>query len=92
MARRTTRKQIESLFTLFCKEHGKKRAESYADKGAWSINYNAIYGGFVIIEYCENGGEGLPFGEQRRKAAEFWDTMHFALKSVYAVKAQKSGK
>jgi hypothetical protein len=52
--------------------------------GAWTLNYNPVYGGFVIEEMATPGGGVFqPFGSQRRKAREFCGAVRFALDALW---------
>lgn len=47
--------------------------------GAWLLDHNSIYGGFVVAEIVnEGGGKAHPMGERRRPAREFCDVVYFA--------------
>jgi hypothetical protein len=54
--------------------------ENNAHVGAWTLDYNPIYGGYVI-EVIANTGGGVsqPFGSQRHPASEFCAMVRFAL-------------
>src|SRR5439155_4522318 len=55
--------------------------------GAWALDYNPIYGGFVIEEmYNEGGGVSQPFGSMRRGARDFCDAVYFAENALRAAK------
>jgi hypothetical protein len=59
-------------------------------EGAWTLDYNGVYGGFVICAYVKSTTiEGHaqtytaitnPLGMERRPAREFWYTVHFAIR------------
>lgn len=41
--------------------------------GGWELDYNPIYGGYVVEEILENStGITQPFGANRRSARDFW--------------------
>ena len=76
---RTTKAVVLELFQAFCKKHGRKVATSYKDVGAWALDYNAIYGGYVIRQYLEKGGESNPMGIYRYSPKEFANMLRFAI-------------
>ena len=54
--------------------------------GAWMLDYNPIYGGFVIEEmFNEGGGVSRPMGDLRRNAREFCDAVRFAMDALAKV-------
>ncbi len=79
---RYTRKDARARFEDLCRALGKKVAESYADKGAWILDYSAVYGGFIIAEYSEGGGESHPVFSARLSAREFCQAVSFALRCI----------
>jgi hypothetical protein len=55
--------------------------------GAWSLDYNPIYGGYVIHEMGNvGGGVSEPFGGMRRNAREFCDAVYFTENALRAAK------
>lgn len=56
--------------------------------GAWSLDYNPIYGGCVITEIVTDGG-GIthPLGEYRATPREFCRLIDFALRTLEAAPA-----
>lgn len=61
------------------------RSENRAAVGAWSLDYNPVYGGFVIEEmHNAGGGVSQPFGSMRRTAREFCDAVYFAENALRA--------
>lgn len=76
---RYTKKHAESAFNYLVQCMNKRVATSYNDIGAYRLDYSQ-YGGYVIEEITsEGGGVCHPFGSQRRKAEEFYDTCHYAV-------------
>jgi len=62
-------------------------SENHARVGAWTLDHNAIYGGYVIEEmYNEGGGVSQPFGSMRRSARDFCDAVAFAENALRAAK------
>lgn len=52
--------------------------------GAWSLDYNGVYGGFVVHEmFNDGGGVSEPFGSMRRNAREFCAAARFALDALH---------
>ena len=68
---RVTKADVERSFSRLLKYKRKRKAKSNRDKGAWDLNYNSNYGGYVIVEYTKTGGEGTPFGSRRRTPRSF---------------------
>lgn len=69
---RTTRKDVEGQFNRLLYLFNKRQARSYDDVGAWRLDYNSCYGGYVIEEIVTtSGGITHPFKCYRRSAAEF---------------------
>ncbi len=71
---RTTKKDLEGMFTRLCKAMY-KRSNKIVDL---SLDYVSEYGGYVIVHHIENGGESHPFGCTRLKASEMYFAMHMA--------------
>jgi hypothetical protein len=78
----TSRKIIEQNFKQLAKMLGKEtgqiwtydkiKKQNKAKVGAWSLDYNSIYGGYNINEIMsEGGGVDLPFGYERKKPKQF---------------------
>lgn len=58
-------------------------AQNVAAVGAWMLDHNGIYGGYVIAEmFNEGGGESHPLGDLRRPARDFCDAVRFALDAL----------
>lgn len=85
---RTTRKQVHSFFVHFVEAIGGRVATSHNDAGAYTLDYSP-YGGYMVVQLHANGAQRTPFGEMRRKPAEMWDAMHFAMRALEA--AQENG-
>jgi hypothetical protein len=61
--------------------------QNRAHVGAWTLDHNSIYGGYVIHEmYNEGGGVSEPFGGMRRNARDFCDAVYFAENALRATK------
>ena len=79
---RYTRKNVEARFLELCNVLGKRVATNYKDAGAWFLDYNANYGGYIISEYMANGGEFHPVCNRRMPAREFCETINFGIRCV----------
>ncbi len=78
---RYTRKDAEACFKRLCETLDKRIATSYNDVGAWSLDHNATYGGYVVDEITtDGGGISKPLGDRRRPAREFCEAVWFALR------------
>jgi hypothetical protein len=82
---RITKKNVEGLFETLCKAMGKRIATDYNDVGAWALDHNSHYGGWVIVEIVnEAGGQRNPVIEMRLRNREMWQAMRFALRALEA--------
>ena len=75
-----TKLEVKGMFTRLAKAMNKR-----TDAGSWDglgLDYNSIYGGYVIVEYGENGSESHPFGSFRRSAKEMYLSMHMAAQAL----------
>lgn len=80
---RYTRKDAERAFDLLCKATGHRKAVAYNDVGGWQLDYNGVYGGYVIHAIVNDGGGVTePFGSMRRPAREFCSTVTFAIRAL----------
>ena len=79
---RVTRKQVEIWFKLVCKEYVKPAECLIKDasgkwicqEGAWELDYNPSYGGYIINEMCNGtGGVRQPVLAHRVSGREFVD-------------------
>lgn len=57
MKNRLSRKILEVKLNNLCRLLGKKIG---INKGEWSLDYNSIHGGYIVVEFMENGGEFHP--------------------------------
>lgn len=81
-AGRYTRKDAETAFIALCAALGKRVAADWRDRGAWTLDYAACYGGYVVAELTENGGQGHPLGHTRRSAKDFYLTAWYAVDAI----------
>jgi hypothetical protein len=72
---RTTQSEVHGMFNRLAKAMN-KRIDRNA--GSLSLDYNSCYGGYVIVENLENGGESHPFGSLRRSAKEMYLSLYMA--------------
>jgi hypothetical protein len=79
---RYTSKNAHARFNELCKVLGKRVATNYKDVGAWFLDYQACYGGYIISEYMAGGGESHPVCNRRMSAREFCETINFAIRCV----------
>jgi len=55
----------------------------YSTVGAWTLDHNSVYGGWVIEEYCNKSGAiQHPFGSGRMSASEFVNSIFFGLSCI----------
>lgn len=79
---RTTKNQIESAFALFCKVAGFRKATTFNDVGALELDYNPVYGGYVIDRIENDGGAvSCPFTEYRLPAFAFLQALRMMTQS-----------
>lgn len=95
MSDRVTRTEIERAFEILTDALGKElafRSDDVRDAegrwrapvGAWLLDHNSAYGGYVIREYVnEGGGVTEPLGSRRRTGREFVDVCRFALAAIH---------
>lgn len=86
---RTTKKEVEATFDLFLKSAGLKKAEGYDDVGGYMLDFAGVYGGYVVVRICnEGGGQSTPFGWTRRPAGQMADTLRFAADAARIAKGE----
>lgn len=82
---RITKKQVKGIFELVCMDLGipfkevwrQKDGKNTAIIGAWYLDYNPVYGGYVINEMVnEAGGVTCPLGYNRMPTREFYNFLH----------------
>lgn len=58
-------------------------AQNIASVGAWTLDYNPVYDGFVIEEILNvGGGVSHPMGDLRRNARDFCNAVRFAMDAI----------
>lgn len=89
---RTTEAHVESAFKRLCAVTGHRVATSYNDVGAWRLDHNGSYGGFVVEEIIgTTGAVTRPLGDKRRSAREFYDAAWFAINAIESANAIMKG-
>lgn len=77
---RTTRKTVETVFEYFLKAINGRKAKDYKDVDGYRLDYNPIYGGYVVEQIVnDGGGVSRPFGDRRRAPAEMVSTLNFVM-------------
>ncbi len=91
MGRRVTKQQVENVFAFFCaamRVPNRFQSGNFLDYntakelGAWSLDHNSVYGGYVIRALRPTGGEDEPMGSERCKAGEMVAKMNFAMRAI----------
>lgn len=72
---RITKPMIRNAFLNLLRNLGK--VEGY-EAGEWGLDYNSIYGGWVVVEYMQKGGEHHPLLKKRLPTSQFYDALHMA--------------
>jgi hypothetical protein len=78
---RTTRAQIEGAFKVWVEMVGGKVSKGYNDVGGYALDYVACYGGWRIIQIC-NERSGQRDVTNRMGATQFWEALHFAIRTI----------
>ena len=77
---RVTKDEVKAVFERFVQRLGGRVATSYNDVGAYQLDHNSVYGGWVIQRvYNEHGAVESPFYHTRRSSKEFVETLWFAI-------------
>lgn len=71
-----SKKVLKKKFEFFLNSIGKKPGYS---NGEYSLDHNSTYGGYIIIEHMENGGEHHPFVNRRLSLREMDAALEMAL-------------
>lgn len=77
MSARITKSELIGMFKRLAKAMN-KRIDAGSCNGL-GLDHNAIYGGYMIVEYGEHGSESHPFGSARRSAKEMYLSMYMAV-------------
>jgi hypothetical protein len=108
MPDRYTRRDVEELTLRLALATGNRIADAdwkITDRrreGAWFIDHNSVYGGYVIAAYVASSppregddrpqsytAQTHPLGDARRSAREFCEAAHFALRALGAQKRRR---
>ena len=73
---RITRKILEKKFEILCKLMSKTIGYH---EGEWFIEYAQCYGGYIICEGMENGGQHHPLLNKRLTAQHMADALDMAI-------------
>jgi hypothetical protein len=68
-----TKKEVVGMFERLAKAMNKRIDGGIYD--GLGLDYNSIYGGYVIVEYGDLGSESHPFSCMRRNAKEMYLSM-----------------
>ena len=80
---RTTKEQVNLAFERMIKQMGGRIATSYNDVGAFRLDSNPTYGGYVVEQIISEGGAVTrPFGDKRMKPNQAWETFWFASRTL----------
>jgi len=83
MSYRIKKEDVQGMFERFCKVTNNKIAKDHLDIGGLHLDYNSIYGGYVIHRVANSGGGvDCPYGMSRKQKTEFYYTLHFAILTV----------
>ena len=84
---RTSKRDLHAIFETFCRASGQPMARAYNDVGGLRLDYNSVYGGYVMEKIINaSGAVTRPYGDYRRQAGEMYDTLHFAVQCLLEVK------
>ena len=84
---RTTKRQVKKAFEMLAEACGRHIAKKHNDVGGWTLDYNPIYGGYVIEEIMnEGGGVKHPFFSTRMTAANAYHAFHLARQAADLVR------
>ena len=87
MSTRTTKKEINAVVKHFSDFMGIPLATSYNDVGCMQLDYNSVYGGYMLnVIHNTSGGVAIPFGDSRYPANQFVAMLRFAIsaKAMYS--------
>jgi len=52
------------------------------EKGQWALDYAQCYGGYIVVEYLDNGGEHHPLLNKRLTAQRMDEALEMALRAL----------
>ena len=76
---RYTHTDVERAFGLLCQLLG--RTEGYGS-GQWHLDHARDYGGYIVVERHQDGGETRPVWDQRLSATRFCECVGFTMSVV----------
>ena len=76
---RITRKMLMNQLGFICDILDKKIGFQL---GNWNLDYAQCYGGYIVVEYMENGGEYHPLLNKRLVAQQMSDALNMALRAL----------
>lgn len=82
MSKRITQKILLKKLEILCRFLGK--TVGYKE-GQWDINYAQCYGGYIVVEYGENGGEHHPLLNKRLTAQQMSDCLDTAIQMIHVM-------
>lgn len=77
---KVTKTDLKIMFSKFVKLTGIK------DLG---LDHIACYGGYVVVQYGENGSESHPFGLRRRTLKEMYSSLEMACSALELKREQQ---
>lgn len=81
---RITKSMVQKAFELFVSTIGGQVARNYNDVDRYGLDYNGVYGGYLIYRIVNvHGGQTCPFGYTRKNVREMFDTLHFAMRVIH---------
>ncbi len=82
---RYTKSDVQGMFNRLAKAMN-KRVDGGSGLG---LDYIACYGGYVVVQYDELGGESHPFGCMRRSATEMYLSMCMTVQALEALNQEE---
>lgn len=73
---RITKNILLKKLEILCKQLGKRMG---FQKGEWYLDYASCYGGYIVVEAEENGGEHHPLLSKRLSAQNMADALDMAI-------------
>ena len=74
---RVTRLFLEECLQIVCKSVGKKFGRV---EGGWDLNHNAVYGGYIVVQYGKNGSTSFPLLNERISGKEMCYALEMAIR------------
>jgi hypothetical protein len=76
MNMRITKSMLENRMKYLCKLMGKDLG---FEKGNWNLDNYPLAGGWIVVEFLENGGEHHPLCCTRMDAGEMFSALEMAI-------------